>query len=386
MKRGQAARAAERWILDSAVQVRAGKLRGAFNAWYDLETGGFQYVYPEITGYGITNLLYFNSLEHDRKLVARAELAGDWVIRRAMHPCGGIRPRDHYDRRERALVFSFERQLVVTFDSGMVLFGLTNLFEATGKKGYLAAARRVGDFIARKAQRRDGSLYACFNPVSRTWIDKPDKWSTQSGSYHAKVAMGLLHLARLTGERLYRDSAVGVCEWSLKTQKPSGRFVSWRTENATHQHPHLYSAEGLIWAGLELERPDFISAAVRAVEWSLSEQDQTGGLPCAVGDRGLRNPHQRSDTLAQCLRLAAIFRARGLAPKTWEPKLAKLEKRLLSLQRLSRPHAGAFRYGEEMSGERREHLNYWCTAFAQQALRMREDAASGRVPGVQFFV
>lgn len=386
MKRREAARAAERWIVDSGVQVRAGKLRGAFNAWYDLETGGFQYVYPEITGYGITNLLYFNSLEHDAKHVARAELAGDWVIRRAMHPCGGIRPRDHYDRRERALVFSFERQLVVTFDSGMVLFGLTNLFEATRRKAYLTAARRVGDFIAGKAQRRDGSLYACYNPLKREWIDKPDKWSTQSGGYHAKVAMGLLHLARLTGEKKYRVSAVGVCDWSLKTQRPSGRFVSWRTENATHQHPHLYTAEGLLWAGLELERADYVAAAVRAVEWSLSEQDETGGIPCAVGDRGLRNPHQRSDTLAQCLRLAALFRSRGLGSKAWDGKLLKLEKALLRFQRAAKPHAGAFAYGEEMSGERREHLNYWCTAFAQQALQMRDDSLSGRVPSVQFFV
>lgn len=383
-KRLWAVEAARAWTLDSGIQVRDPKshVNGAFNAWYDQESKRFQYVYPEITGYGMTTLLYLDTLKADKRLLEKAKAAGDWAIRRAIDPTGGIRPRDHYDRQERSLVFSFERHLVVSFDSGMVLFGLTNVYEATGLKAYLNAAKRVGDFMADKAQKDDGSLYACYNPSKRLWIDKPDKWSTQSGSYHAKLALGLLHLGRLTGVKKYADAAVAICDWSLKQQLPSGRFISWRSDGATHQHPHLYSAEGMIWAGLELKRADYVESAVRAVQWTLSEQDSDGGFPCAVGDRGLRNPHQRSDTLAQCLRLASIFRGRGLAPKTWERKLEKLEKRLLSFQ----DKKGGFVYGEEMNGERRSHLNFWCTAFALQALHMRADALDGRAPDVRYFV
>lgn len=387
-RRRAAAAAAARWITDSGVQVadRRSRVFGAFNAWYDVEEGRFQYVYPEITGYGMTALLYLNALAPEERLVEKARKAGDWTMRRAMHPCGGIRPRDHYDRRERALLFSFERHLVVTFDSGMVLFGLCDLYQATGRPGYLSAARRVGDFLALRARRKDGSFYACYNPSTGRWIDKTDKWSTQSGSYHAKCAMGLLRLARLTGERRYRDAAVGVCEWSLAQQRPNGRFVSWRAEQATHMHPHLYSAEGLLFAGLELQRPDFVTAAARAVGWSLAEQEKDGGLPCAIGERGLRNPHQRSDTLAQCLRLGALLRGRGLAPASWERPLARLEAKLLGYQRRGGPHAGGFAYGEEMNGERREHLNFWGTSFALQALRMRADAIDGKVPSLEHFV
>jgi hypothetical protein len=378
---------AERWMLDSGVQVPGrSPSAGAFNAWYDFESRRFQYVYPEITGYGITALLDIRSRHGGRGLLKRAEAAGDWVIRRAMHPCGGIRPRDAYERQERSAVFAFERRLVVTFDSGMVLFGLTNLHEATGKTKYLNAARRVGDFLVDKAQKRDGSFHACYEPSRKRWIHHRDKWSTQSGPYHAKLALGLLDLGRLTGRAKYIHAAQRVCDWAVKGQTSSGRFICYEEDGSTHLHPHLYSAEGLLCAGLTLGRRDYLRSAARAVSWALGQVKTNGGLPCRVGARTVINANERSDTLAQTLRLGAACVSLELLTASETAKLSLLERRLLSYQRLKSPQKGGFYYGREMNGEGRDHVNFWCTAFALQGLAFREDVSRGRSVRCEFFV
>lgn len=388
MNRKAAFSLAARWVLDSGVQVGGrGPLGGAFNAWHDLESRRFQYVYPEITGYGITTLLYLDSLGRPGNILARSCKAGDWILRHAIHSSGGIRPRDFYERQERSPLFSFDRRLVVTFDSGMVLFGLTNLYEASGRGEYLKAARRVADFLIGSAQKKDGFFHACLDPGRSGWTERPDKWSAQSGPYHAKLAIGLLHLARLSGQALYRRSAERLCRRSLKAQRPSGRFVCYRADGSTHMHPHLYAAEGMLWAGLELDEPRFVESATQAVAWALSVQRPDGGLPCRAGEiRQETNSNERSDTLAQALRLGALCLGLGTLSSSARPRLDRLERRLLAFQKKRGPQAGGFLYGQEMNGESRSHVNFWCTAFALQALAMRCEQAAGRTPDARHFI
>lgn len=379
----KALEAVTRWVDRSGVQVPRGPLAGAFNAWYDLEAGRFAYVYPEITGYGITTLLY---LDGEGRL-GRARKAGDWVIRRAIHPGGGIRPRDYFERQERSPLFAFEKHLAVSFDSGMVLFGLTNLFAATAHRPYLKGALKVGSFLADHAQKKDGWFHACLVPGQKGWEEKLDKWSAQSGPFHAKLALGLIHLGQVSGEPRFIRAGAKACARSLKAQRPDGRFVCYRADGSTHMHPHMYSAEGMLWAGLELGRPAFVRSAAKAAAWSLSVQEKDGGMPCRAGERPeQRNRNQRSDTLAQVLRVATVTRALGALPSSAAPAMARLERKLLTYQKAGAPQAGGFRYGAEMNGEARSHVNFWCSAFALQALAMRREAAAGKVPSVKLFI
>ncbi|OGR88253.1 MAG: hypothetical protein A3J74_01485 [Elusimicrobia bacterium RIFCSPHIGHO2_02_FULL_57_9] len=386
MRRGAALSAVTRWVDRCGVQVRRGALAGAFNAWYDLEARRFAYVYPEITGYGITTLLYLDSLTSRHRRLARARQAGDWVLDRALHPDGGIRPRDYFERQERSPLFAFERHLSVSFDSGMVLFGLTNLFAATRDVRYRRGALKVGSFLTDQVQKKDGWFHACLVPVWRGWEERLDKWSAQSGPFHAKLAMGLIQLSRVTGEARFARAGAKACERSLKAQRPNGRFVCYRADGSTHMHPHMYAAEGLLWAGLELGRAAFVRSAARAAAWALSVQEPDGGMPCRAGERpGQFNRNQRSDILAQVLRLATVCQALGALPRAAAGAMDRLERRLLSFQNVVGPQAGGFRYGAEMNGESRNHVNFWCSAFALQALAMRREA-TGRVPSMGFFI
>lgn len=367
--RVKAIEAVRDWILTSGIQVRdpADPTWGAFNAWYDLDLERPRYVYPEITGYGITTLLFLNDLKPDRHILELARIAGDWASQRAIVECGGVRPRDHYERSERDAMFYPDHEVVVTFDSGMMLASQTNLFEKTQSLSYLESAAKIADFIVDRAQNKNGTLKALFDVEKNRWVEKLDKWSIQPGPYHAKLAIGLLHMHHLTSKKRYLTSAERLCRATLKMQQASGRFITIPKTQTTNMHPHLYAAEGLIVAGVSLSNKTFLKSAANAVRWSLSQMLPDGGLPCEVSPKK-KNTNVRSDTVAQCLRLASMLYALGELPAGQLPRLAKLEAKLLRHQWPDGKQAGGFLYGQEATGARRHHLNFWCSAFALQAL------------------
>lgn len=401
--RERAIRLARRWIVQSEIQSTDHRpaIHGAFHAWFDPDTARFRYMYPEITGYGITTLLYLDSLRRDAQLLPRACLAGNWMLQHALDAAsGGVPPPDYYERRNRDDRFLPNRHFLMTFDSGMVLCGLALLYERTKHSLYLEGARRVADFLIGQAQKRNGLMYPCFEQATQRWTDTAKKWSTQSGSYHAKVSLGLLHLYRLTRFGKYQTAAERVCRAALRLQLPSGRFVTYRNGpgsgpngGATHMHPHLYSAEGLLVTGLAMNRPEFVRSAVRAVRWALGQQLPDGGLPCLVGPEHQCNVNQRSDTLAQALRLGALCYGLGELPASAMAKLARLERKLLTYQHASpvpsneQHMAGGFYYGCDADSSRRRHINFWCTAFALQALIMYRDIVfDGRAPKLDYLI
>ena len=108
-------------------------MSGSFNAWYDADVEKHAFAYSEITGYGITSLLFLNNMQRDPILLERAITAGNWLVDSALdRKTGGImcRLESGHDRF---------LQRVCTFDNGMCLNGLVNLFRATGDERYLNA-------------------------------------------------------------------------------------------------------------------------------------------------------------------------------------------------------------------------------------------------------
>ncbi len=355
--------AAVDWLLNSGIQNTSGDHAGGFNGWFDLDAGSYPFVYSEITGYGITTLLFAHSIRKENIFIGRAELAARWVIGRAMHECGGARTRAYNSNPDAA--YSFENNIIYIFDNGMILPALVNLHSITGKGEHLEAAKRIADFLI-SMQKPDGMFYAAYDANNDRRIDSSAKWSSQSGSYHAKLAIGMADLYKTTKEEKYRQSAESICNASLKLQDNSGRFVTQKDEKSTHMHPHCYSAEGLLYAGATLNESRFIDSAAKATRWSLESQLPSGGVPCKFAS-GF-NTNERSDTLAQVLRLAVYLNSVGLIK--FEKEIERLHARLLDFQKKDGAHKGGFFYGTELDGTRRNHINSWCSFFALQALQM----------------
>lgn len=381
----------EKWLLHSGIQNLNGKddTNGAFNAWYDLKLNSYPYVYSEITGYGITTLLYLNSIEKNPLLIDRAVKAADWLINHALLDSGGVLTRKYSSPKPEGDDYFFESGLVFAFDSGMVLFALANLFKETRKEKYLKAAKKIADFLL-TLQREDGLFEPIYNTKTGEFINTTRKWSSQSGSFLAKLSLSFLALYDITKDEKYKEAAVKVCQAALKFQEPDGRFISFRNTGATHLHPHCYTCEALYYTGKKLKNDVFIKAALKGTVWALNNQLLDGGLPCFCDKAGV-NRNQRSDVLTQVLRLAVYFLNdednddEGCI-KARKSDIYNLASKLLSFQNAEGEQAGGFYYGWTEEGKRLPHLNSWCSMFSLQALHNLGDYLNNRKISIDYLI
>src|SRR3989344_2188303 len=298
--------AAKNWLLHSGIQNIGGNtpVRGGFNSWFDLDNNEYFYTYSEITGYAITTLLYLYWLRKEELLLDRAKLAADWLVEKAFHDSGAIRTRYYYNKDKSNRNYSFEGGVIRSFDNGIVINGLSNLYEFSSKENYYLVSKKIANLIL-KMQKKDGLIYPEYDLKKKRLKESYEKWSSQSGSYHAKISLGLINFNRHHNKKEYKEAARKLCDKILEFQKEDGRFITFREGN-THLHPHVYSAEGLLFTGLYFKDERYIKAALKATEWLLNNQMENGGLP-SLYIKGRFVKFERSDILAQTLRLATIF-------------------------------------------------------------------------------
>ena len=361
------------WLVNSGIQNSSGENAGGFNAWYDFEKEHYSYIYSEITGYGITTLMYMYDRFSDAIYLKKAEEAFLWLKNKAMSPFGGVRTRDYYLESKESDKYSFESDNLYAFDNGMVLYGIANLYRVTKNKEHLIFAEKIAKFMIEKMRKDDGLFYAVYSGKTGAKEDAPWKWSTQSGSYHAKLALGLIDLYEETKNEEYLNVARDLSLASLSFQAEDGRFITSREDRSTHLHPHSYSAEGLLYAGCYFEDDRLIRSAQNATTWALEAQTMEGIIPkFFIKDEF--SSYFRTDVLAQVLRLGAILYSLKLLPEEYLKKLDLLRKKLVEVQYNGKNNQlGGFIFGYTLDGKKKEHVNSWCSMFALQALKMYKD-------------
>jgi len=372
-----------KWILHSGIQniSEDKKKHGGFNSWFDLDKKNYKYIYSEITGYGKTTLSFLYDRTGDSLFLERAVLAGEWLLDNAFHELGGVRTRYYLDDDKEAADYSFESGQLYTFDSGMALFGLLSLYKFSKDKRFLDGAIKIGKFLVDKCQKPDGSLFAYYDSA-RGLVSEYKKWSTQSGSFHAKTAMGLSLLYEMSGDIKYLKSAESLCDAALKFQEKDGRFVTFFEGGGTHLHPHLYSCEGLLFVGRKLNNEKYISAAVSGIIWALSNV-KDGGILNYLFMGGSFNLYERTDALSQLLRLSSFCLQKGLIGDDYQEKIKSLASRLLNFQE---KESGGFYYGFHDNGEKLNHINSWCTMFALQALCYYDDLLNNKDIAIDYLI
>jgi len=244
----------------------------------------------------------------DGRLIEKAKKAADWITASSLHPSGGVKTRLYQDDDKADPLYSFYGQNIFSFDMGMILYGIINLYRVTLEQRFLDISNMLAQFLVYKMQNKDGSLSPILNAKTGEVVrQKDDKWSNQCGGFHSKVSMGLVDLFRVTKERKYREAAIRLCEYALSTQENSGRFITDGTSRTTNLHPHCYTAEGLLYTGVFLSIESFVKAAKKATEWVVT--NISSGEIHELYDplAGTFNEVQRSDILAQALRLGVIF-------------------------------------------------------------------------------
>lgn len=356
---------AAEWLLHSGIQNTSDdpRVHGGVNAWYDLKTKSYPFLYSEITGYAINALLFFHEILNDPIYLERARLAADWLIRFRDSKYGLVANRVYHETPNQPYYDSW----IFTFDQWIIIYGFTNLFQITRDQVYLNAAEEIAKLLIRKTFRDDGSMYPIFNLETGQPEATNDKWSRQSGSFHAKALMALSSLYKLSGEENYLRHAAQLAKYALLNQQENGRFITQTNEWSTHLHPHLYSIEGLLSFGLFQNDRTLVKACEKGLEWILNSGEGDGSIYSFFkNDRFV--PFERSDVLAQTLRMGAILLEHSDQIRQLNPKLKLVKEKLLSYQEKSGREAGGFLYGQEQDGTTHHHINAWITMFAAQAL------------------
>lgn len=341
------------WLLESGIQND----RGGVFAWYNADKKEYSFVYSEITGYAITLYLYLYKIKKDIVFLEKAKKCADWLINNAFYENKGIRCR-YFQKEEMFL------NLLCSFDNGICLNGLCNLYAVTKNKIYFDFAKKIADLLV-SMQKKDGSFYAKYDITNDKYFESFDSWSMHSGSFHNKIAISLLNFAKISNDLTYKVCAENVCRWSLSMQQKDGRFITNKKEKDTYMHPHCYSIEGLVSASLILAyKKEYIDNAISGLNWILNNQLENGGVPYNYNDKFFSD--ERVDCLSQTIRLCMY-----LHKYIDTSKIDKLICRLLEFQCNSDDEKtnGGFYYGQT-DGKIINHVNTHATMFAIQALTM----------------
>lgn len=353
------------WFSRTEIQNRGSnpQFRGGVNAWFDLKSSNYPFIYSEITGYAVNLFLFGYSLTGNEAFLKQAELAGDWLVLARDRNCGLVINRAYYKSDHEP----YYEACIFTFDQWMIIFGLCNLFEVTGNQRYGKAAQEMGSFLIQHTFLKDGSMYPMVDLKTGQPSAAHDKWSRQPGSFHAKALLALHRLYVIGGNEDYFACAKRLAQYALSQQKKEGRFVTQTNEQSTHLHPHLYSMEGLMYFGLAQNDSQILQTCERALSWVLDSESEDG-TTYSFFKEGKFVPYERADILAQTLRLGSLLRGRLEHQKNLQSKLERLKSKLLSYQVKEGAQRGGFLYGKEQDGTVHDHVNAWVTMFALQAL------------------
>jgi hypothetical protein len=356
------------WFLNSGIHdiKEQNFTYGSMSAWYDTLRDAYSFIYQEIVGYGISTSCYLYNLYKNPAYLQKARAAASW-LKNTRHSSGGYLSK--YRRENKTFI-----NTIYSFDTGMILNGLTNLYDADKDKEILDEAVSIGDWLI-SIQHPDGSLPAYYLIEVDKFISHGDKWSRQSGSFQCKAAIGLLHLHKITKEPKYRDAAIRLCDFALGFQKPDGRFVTDTTDNSTFVHPHCYTMEGLVAAGIYLHEQKYIDAVKSGLAWISAHQMPNGAFPYkyTVGFM----PYESPDFSSQVFRIYLILERNHLMDKQHRFDKEKLVKNILTYQSKENNvrSRGGFYSGdgwfiEDTDPSNRRHINSWVSMFTLQTLEL----------------
>tara|TARA_B100001093_G_C26600642_1_gene915699 strand:+ start:459 stop:959 length:501 start_codon:yes stop_codon:yes gene_type:complete len=139
------------WLLKSGIQ-NIGKLNtGAFKAWYNIKNKKYSYLYSEISGYLITHMCFMYEYTNKKVYLNSAIKSANWLIECAQDQTGGFKCLFLLDKK---IKLDFKSEQIYSFDNGVIINGLVNLYKITKKKKYLDAATQCGNWIVKQAQKK----------------------------------------------------------------------------------------------------------------------------------------------------------------------------------------------------------------------------------------
>lgn len=345
--------AAAEWILHAQAATPDDGVSGG----YSFEDGWIA-SYPETTGYIIPTLLAYADYSGRRELPGRALAMAEWEC--AIQLSDGGFPGHFVDRSNPPVVFN----------TGQVIFGLLAAHNACGDGRFVDAARRAAAWLA-AVQERDGS-WRRFDYRDTVHV------------YNTRTAWALVELGLATGDATARVAGERHLDWALSQQGPDGWFrnAAFGPGEDPYLHTIAYTTQGLLEAGLVLDRPDYVAAAERACR-ALLPHVAADGFIAGTFAPGWR-PTARYSCLTGNAQMAAQWlrlheRTGDLSFRVAAGRALTLLKRTQDCAAGNRGVRGAIKGSHPIWG-RYLFGTYpnWATKFFMDALLMEELVIAGR--------
>lgn len=271
------------WFLDS--QIFDGE---AYLEYYSATKKGP--AYPEITGYAISLCCILYERKKDRRFLDRAETCAKYM--KKVNKNGGVPClRDNF---------------LYTFDTGVYVSSLFDLYLSTKKKSYLNEAEKSLKW-----------LYSLWKKGQFAAVDKlpgEKDWYHVPSVHLAKIAIALIKASKYLRDEKYMETALGLFDKYKQLQKEDGGFRINEYSNAIMVHPHCYATEGFLYAYYTSKCREFLEVTKKSSNWLCKTQNPDGSFYwwCDAekeAQYGCRQKIKATDATAQATRIWKLLGA-----------------------------------------------------------------------------
>ena len=319
--------------------------------YYRSDAGQNAPISTEITGYGISSLLFLYERSRQSEYAEAALRAGRFLTRSAWDGMLETFPFEHSGNGDGS------HALAYFFDCGIIVRGLLGAWRVSKEPEFRDTAIAAG-----RGMMKDFRAGQAIHPVlalpGKQALSYEPRWSRSPGCYPVKSAMAWQELFEVTGEMDFLRAYEAAVDAALAGENDFLPGESDREKVMDRLHAYCYFLEGLLPV---LQRSDCAQALGEGIERA------------AAYLREIAPVFARSDVYAQLLRVRLYGEALGAVPL--DHAAAAQEAAQLSGFQVSSEDSrtdGGFLFGRKC-GEALPFVNPVSTAFCVQALAFWED-------------
>ncbi len=226
---------AGRWFLRSGIQ----QANGGVARYYRSDLRQNARVSTEITGYGVSTLLYLAERTGDGNYTDAALRAARFLTDKGWSSALGTFPFEYSDNCEQP------KPLAYFFDCGIIVRGLLAAWRASREQSFLDTAVAAG-----RSMIADFETRAAIHPILCLPEKRPlayeAKWSASPGCYQLKSAMAWQELFEETSERRFALAYEQALEKALQGESAFLPGAADREQVMDRLHAYGYFLEGLL--------------------------------------------------------------------------------------------------------------------------------------------
>ena len=224
----------------------------AYLAYYSIHRKGP--IYPEITAYGISLSCILYTRKKDKRFLERAEACAKYMMK----------------INKNGAVPCFTDNSLYTFDTGIFISSMFDLYALTKKEVYLSEAKKSLNWLY---SLWDGKQ---FSAVDKTPENK--EWYHISSVHLVKLVIPLMKASTFLRDQKYQVTALKLLDKYKQLQTESGSFQVYEGSNMVMIHPHCYATEDFLYAYHISKKQDFLEAAKKSSDWLCKMQNSDGSF------------------------------------------------------------------------------------------------------------